>query len=141
VRARRPAAAVALVAIAAVGFAAPNNQRFSPTVHEVRYQTYLTEDLATAVRQAGGAARLRRCGAPFAGPFEVPKVAWQLHVHTSAVALEPVAPAVLFRASSDGASAPAPGLRSVGGRRHVRTLARTRYWSIAGTCAPAKGPA
>jgi hypothetical protein len=132
----------ALVLLAALAFAAPNSARLRPTFRDVRYQAHLTDDLGTAVRQAGGAARLRACGASFAGPFEVPKVAWQLRVHTGAIGLEPQAPAVLFRASSDGRSPPLPGLRTVGGADGVHTLAATRYWRILGTaCPPLKAPA
>jgi hypothetical protein len=127
-----PAAALGVAAAAAFG---------APTVHllpavrdSVRYEARLTDGLAAAVSQAGGAKRLLACGEPYAGPFQVPSVAWQLHVHTSRVSLAPAHPAVVFRARPGPHNRPRPSLKALGGEAGVRTFANTGGWRIVGAC-------
>jgi MFS family permease len=135
---RRPprVAALALVALAALAFAAPSLARFTQTVRAARDQARLSDDLANAVQRAGGRHRLLACGDPYTGPFEVPKVAWLLHVHTHQVALQPRAPAVIFTTRADTPLSPMPRLEGVEGAAGARTLALTRYWRIIGICRP-----
>ncbi|HSD81672.1 MAG TPA: hypothetical protein VLB47_13470 [Solirubrobacteraceae bacterium] len=134
-----PVAAAAAAVAAAAAFAAPSLARFEPTVRAIRYQANLTDDLPGAIERAGGRARLLACGRPYAGPFEVPKVAWQLRIHTSRVALRPKRPAVVFRTRTDPRFAAVPSLDGVGGEDAVRTLSATRYWRIAAVCGPGPG--
>jgi len=126
---RRPprVVAAALVGLAAAAFAAPSVAQLGPTVAQARDQGEMTDDLAAAVQHAGGRARLLACGAPVAGPFEVPSVAWQLHMHTRQVSLHRRPPKVIFvaRGRQYQPSPPAAG---------ARTLALTRHWRIVGIC-------
>ena len=61
------------------------------------------------VARAGGAERLRACGDIYTGPFQVPVVAWNLHLHTTQVSSTPaLRPAVVFRALSVPRQPPEP---------------------------------
>jgi hypothetical protein len=125
-------ALVAVVAVAVgLGFAAPSFQRFVPTMQNIEYQANLTDELPGLVRTAGGAEALNRCGASYTGAFLVPAVAWQLHLHTRQVQMEPQLPAVVFRVKTTAPSAPVPSLRDVG--QHT-TLAMGPHWRIVGAC-------
>jgi hypothetical protein len=124
----------ALAVVAAVAFAAPSLHRLPALRDSLRYEARLTDGLATAVHRAGGAKRLLACGEPYAGPFQVPSVAWQLHVHTSRVSLAPARPAVVFRARPGPHNRPRPSLKALGGEAGVRTFANTGGWRIVGAC-------
>jgi len=135
-RALRPAFAVpALAVVAAVGFAIPSVRRVDPVLRANAYQARLTDGLVGAMAQAGGRDPLLRCGTPYTGRFQVPAVAWQLHVHTTQVKLEPHAPAVVFRAHNTSRSRPTPPLDALGGEAGVKTFAIAGGWRIVGRCA------
>jgi hypothetical protein len=130
----RPAGlALVLVAAAAaaVGFAVPSFQRFGPTMRSLQYQADLANELPDLVRSAGGAEALKACGNPYTGPFLVPVVAWNLHLHTHLVQLAPQQPAVVFRVKTTGHSRPVPTLRDVG---DDTTLATGKKWRIVAAC-------
>ncbi|MCW3050766.1 MAG: hypothetical protein JWO74_5050 [Solirubrobacterales bacterium] len=129
---RVPAAAIAVAA--AVAFGVPSVHDLPPVRDSVRYEAKLTEGLAAAVDQAGGAKRLLACGNPYAGPFQVPSVAWQLHVHTVRVQLTPKRPAVVFRARPNATARARPSVKRLGGEAAVRTFANTGGWRIVGAC-------
>jgi len=125
-------AVVLAVAVAvAIGFAAPSFQRFGPTMDSLAYQADLAGELPGLVADAGGAAALRRCGDPYTGPFLVPVVAWNLHVHTQDVGLVPRAPAVVFRVKTTNGSRSVPSLGAVA---TAPTLATGSNWRIVGAC-------
>ena len=124
---------VVVVAALAVGFAfaSPSFQYLRPTMNSLKYQADLANELPDLVRDAGGAAALKRCGDPYTGAFLVPVVAWYLHVHTGTVQLAPKVPAVVFRVKTTGRSRPVPSLRGVG---DDRTLATGKMWRIVDAC-------
>jgi hypothetical protein len=130
----RGAAAAALVVAAAVGFGAPSVHRLPAVRDAVRYEANLTDGLSAAVSQAGGAKRLLACGDPYTGAFQVPSLAWQLHVHTSRIQLAPERPAVVFRARNVPTDRVHPSLVNLGGEAAVRTLANVDGWRIVGAC-------
>lgn len=113
-------------------FALPSVDDLGTLRTNLRYQGHLSKELARAVDAAGGASRLRRCGRAYTGPFLVPAVAWQLHLHTTQVALDPRAPGVVFRVETNPGSAPVPSLRGLGAGG--RTLAVTDHWRIVARC-------
>jgi hypothetical protein len=125
--------ALGLVAVGAVAFAGPSLAGVVSTSRAVFDKARVTDDLGSAVRHAGGRARLLACGAPYTGPFEVPSVAWQLHTHTGQVALKPRRPAVIFATPAD------PARTEVAGGGRPRTLAVTAHWHILGVCRPGGG--
>jgi hypothetical protein len=125
----------AAVAVVAVAFAAPSFAQLLPTMREVHYQADLVNELPGLVRGAGGADALRRCGDAYTGPFLVPAVAWNLHVHTQQVQLEPLTPAVVFRVKMIAGASAAPSLDAVA---PGKTLAVGKKWRIVAVCgAPA----
>jgi hypothetical protein len=128
-----PARAVVLVvtAVIGLGFAFPSFQNFAPTMRSLQYQAELTDELPGLIREAGGEARLKACGNPFTGPFLVPVVAWNLHLHTEEVALAPTRPAVVLRVKTTGSSRPVPSLRGIGAGQTVATGPK---WRIVTAC-------
>ena len=125
----------ALVLLAAVVagllFAVPSFERFAPTMHSLKYQAQLADELPGVVRAAGGAEALTRCGTPYTGAFLVPIVAWNLRLHTQEVNLRPQVPAVVFRVRTTSRSHPVPTLRDVGDNTTVATGAR---WRVVTAC-------
>jgi hypothetical protein len=129
----RTGAVVATVAIVAgVGFMVPSFQRLSPTFVGLKYQADLTNSLPALISEAGGAKRLKACGAPYTGPFLVPVVAWNLRMHAQDVSLLPRTPAVVFRVKTTNYSrGGVPTLRAVGAGK---TLATSDKWRIVAAC-------
>jgi hypothetical protein len=85
-RLMRPAVgwvAVALVTAGAVAAIVPSAvdafAKLGPTWSALRFQADVRRDLTTAVARAGGAARLKACGAVQTNTQLVPLVAWTLH--------------------------------------------------------------
>jgi hypothetical protein len=68
------AASVAIVPSAVDAFA-----KLGPTWSQLRFQADVRHDLTTAVTDAGGAARLKACGAVQTNTQLAPLVAWTLH--------------------------------------------------------------
>jgi hypothetical protein len=75
--------AVAVVTAAAIVAIAPSAvdafAKLKPTWSALRFQADVRRDLTTAVARAGGAARLKACGAVQTNTQLVPLVAWTLH--------------------------------------------------------------
>jgi hypothetical protein len=133
---RRGGRTVLVLAVAglAVLFALPSVQRFVPTMRQLDYQAKLTDAVPGLIADAGGAEALRRCGTPYTGPFLVPVIAWNLRLHTSAVELDPRAPAVVFRERTTSRAAPVPSLRGLDGVPTVTLAARAPLWRIVAAC-------
>ena len=75
---------------------------------------------------------LRACGTPYTGPFQVPRVAWDLHIHIDAVGLDPAPPGVVFQAPL------VPGL-AAGARcstARFRPVAAAGPWRVFASCGP-----
>jgi hypothetical protein len=125
------AAVLAVAAVVGFAFAVPSFQRFGPSLRSLEYQAHLADELPGLVRAAGGAEALKRCGDPYTGPFLVPIVAWNLHLHTKDVRLTPQRPAVVFRVKTTGRSRPVPSLRDVG---DDTTAATGATWRIVTAC-------
>jgi hypothetical protein len=75
--------AVAVVTAGAVAAIVPSAvdafAKLGPTWSQLRFQADVRRDLTTAVARAGGAARLKACGAVETNTQLVPLVAWTLH--------------------------------------------------------------
>jgi hypothetical protein len=133
------ALALALGAVVGIGFAIPAASTAPADVDAITYQARLNDRVSGLVARAGGPARLKACGDIYTGPFQVPVVAWNMHLHTSLVSsLVPVRPVVLFRVRSNPAVRPGPSLRSVGDPRDQRTLAVASGWRIVAVCKGSK---
>jgi MFS family permease len=133
------AAALALAAVVGVAFAAPAARTVPDDVTAITYQARLNDRVTGLIARAGGPDRLKACGDVYTGPFQVPVVAWNMHLHTSLVSsLVPVRPAVLFRVRSNPSVRPGPSLRSVGDPTDQRTLAVAPGWRIVAVCKAGK---
>jgi hypothetical protein len=114
-----------LLAVAAWPFVAADVQK----LREDRQQT-LTEsnfygpNLKAVIAKAGGEAKIKSCGTVFSGPFQVPSVAWRLHLHLNEVVIFPFGPGT---ALSMGATH-----LSVDPRYPEFT--KTRHWIVGSTC-------
>ncbi len=110
----------------------PRARRPSP---RSEYQARLSNQVPGLVARAGGAERLRTCGDIYTGPFQVPVVAWNLHLHTTQVSSTPaIRPAVVFRALSVPGSRPTPTLRGLGDPSDLDTLAVAKLWRVVAVC-------
>jgi hypothetical protein len=124
--ARRWAPLVAvLLAAAAWPFAAADVQRLK----EDRRQTLTESDfygpnLKAVIAKAGGEAKIKSCGDVISGPFQVPSVAWRLHLHLNEVVVFPFGPGT---ALSMGATH-----LSVDPR--YPEITKTRHWIVGSTC-------
>jgi hypothetical protein len=81
------------------------------------YQAHLRTDMAKAVQLAGGRAKVLACGSVMTEGFQVPMLAWQLHVHTDVIQAPPAAgttpppsPNVIFRTRAQSNATPLPQL-------------------------------
>jgi hypothetical protein len=126
--------ALVLAVVAGAAFAAPAVHRVPDDIAAITFQARLNDGVGLAVARAGGAERLRACGNPYTGPFQVPVVAWNLGVHTTQVHLVPRRPAVVFRVRSNATSFPGPSLRTLGGDEGVRTLSVGGGWRVVAAC-------
>jgi hypothetical protein len=124
--ARRWAPLVAvLLAAAAWPFVAADVQKLK----EDRRQTLTESDfygpnLKAVIAKAGGEAKIKSCGAVFSGPFQVPSVAWRLHLHLNEVVIFPFGPGT---ALSMGATH-----LSVDPR--YPEITKTRHWIVGRSC-------
>jgi len=114
------------------------------THHALVYQAHLRDDLTAAVREAGGAGPLLKCGSVMTEGFQVPMVAWTLGVHTLRVEAEPSGlapppwPNVILqtRAQSDSTLLPTPAQIIAwehAGARYT-LVAHVRTFRIFSTC-------
>ena len=127
--------ALALGALVAFAFVWPVRDGLRADYDSIVYQARLNDQVPALVARAGGAARLRACGDAYTGPFQVPIVAWHLHLHTTLVqSTPPRRPAVVFRAKSTPPERPGPSLRPLGDPSDQRTLATAPGWRIVAVC-------
>jgi hypothetical protein len=127
---------VLLAVVAAAAFAWPSVRWLEPTLDAAAYQARLAGELDAVIARSGGADAVLACGELYAGPFQVPVIAWELGVHLDRLHLEPAAPATAFRARNRRHEPPTPPLDRLGGEDGVRTLGATTLWRIVRTCEP-----
>jgi hypothetical protein len=81
-------------------------------------------NLKAVIAKAGGEAKIKSCGAVISGPFQVPSVAWRLHLHLNQV--------VIF--------AFGPGTALSMGATHLSVdprypeITKTRHWIVGSSC-------
>lgn len=94
---RLPRIAAATIALAAVPIGAWRVVRLVDELEPTTARAGFYEDLGDLVARAGGPARLRACGTPYASSAQAPAVAWRLRVHIPLVRTRPRPPGVVFR--------------------------------------------
>ncbi len=115
------------------------------THHALVYQAHLREDLGAAVRKAGGANALLKCGPVMTEGFQVPMVAWNLGVRTLGVEAAPSTlagrpyPAVILqtRAQSNSTLLPTPAqiIAWEHDGANYKLIAHVRTFRVFSTCA------
>ena len=118
------AVAVALV-VASVPFVATDVDNLRADRELVEYEAnFYGPNLKAMIAKAGGEQRIKSCGRVFTGNFQVPSVAWRLHIHLNEAEIFPFGPGT---ALSMGATP-----LSVDPRYPIYT--KTRHWLAGSTC-------
>ena len=81
-----------LVAVALAAWSFPYVSADFQRIEEDRAETmfwsnFYGPNLTAAIAAAGGEEKIKSCGHVFSGPFQVPALAWRLHMHTDEVEL------------------------------------------------------
>jgi hypothetical protein len=114
-----------LLAAAAVPFVAADWQK----LREDRALTATESDfygpnLKTVIAKAGGEDAVKSCGGVFTGPFQVPSVAWRLHLHANQVEIFPFGPGTAL----------AMGATHLSVDPRYPEITKTRHWIVGSTC-------
>jgi Glycosyltransferase family 87 len=118
---------LAAVAVAAawVPFVAADVDKLRYDWEVVEYEAnFYGPNLKAVIAKAGGERRIKACGRIFTGAFQVPSVAWRLHIHLNEAEIFPFGPGT---ALSMGATP-----LSVDPRYPEYT--KTRHWLAGSTC-------
>jgi hypothetical protein len=80
-----PAVAIILV-LGAIPYADTVVQNLREDRESIIYESnFYGPNLKAAIAKAGGEEKIKECGHVFSGPFQVPALAWRLHMHTNEV--------------------------------------------------------
>jgi hypothetical protein len=121
----RATAAIALAVVIAAPFAVAAALRTRDQMRAGLHESALQAALPAAIARAGGRSAVLRCGQLATEPFDVQVLARALHAHETEVTIEPRVPGtIVVRADSPLAN-----------DRRFRTLARTKRWVVASSCA------
>ena len=120
--------AVAIGLVLVVGVIIYNRPQLDAVTNGLRDEAQLNEQLDTAIVRAGGPAAVLACGQPITGAYQVPALAWRLHVHSVRVGLVPHPPAVVLRADQSVRMPPVPQ------QPPYRELATAGRWHVYGDC-------
>jgi hypothetical protein len=123
---RRWGAIVAVVVVAAaVPFVAADVDKLRYDWEVVEYEAnFYGPNLKALIGKAGGEQRIKSCGRVFTGAFQVPSVAWRLHLHLDEVEIFPFGPGTALSMGSTPLS--------FDPRYPVYT--KTRHWLAGSTC-------
>jgi hypothetical protein len=122
-------AAAAAVAVVLAGASAPY---VAADVDKLRYDWEVVEyeanfygpNLKAVIAKAGGEQKIKACGRVFTGSFQVPSVAWRLHLHLDDAEIFPFGPGTALSMGSTPLS--------VDPRYPEYT--KTRHWIAGSTC-------
>ena len=140
----QPTVALAFV-IAAVPFLAVRIESLRDELNSVEARVEIQEELAAAVKRAGGAEVVRaclpllaadesaRCGRPAVNTTLGPRLAWELRLSLRDVTNEPEPPGLVFRAPEGKVSGVPPSLEA--GMR-VREIASAGEWEVLAVTRP-----
>jgi MFS family permease len=125
--ARAPAVLAVPLAVLVAVAAVPRLAGLPDVRREQAYQRELAQDLATAIREAGGRAALLACGRPYVGALRGPLLAYHLDVEKRRVGFEPRPPGTEFRSRRLAGSPvePPPAFSPLVG---------TALWEVRSTC-------
>ncbi len=90
---RWPWAAALVIAAFAAPFVAADVDKLDYDMEKVRYEAnFYGPNLKAAIAKGGGREGIKACGKVFTGPFQVPAVAWRLHLHINEAEIFPHGP-------------------------------------------------
>jgi hypothetical protein len=119
-----PLAAVAL-AVWSIPYIADDIQSLKEDREQTMFwSTFYGPNLKAAIADAGGEAKIKSCGHVFSGPFQVPAVAWRLHLHTDQVEISTFGPGTAL----------AMGGTHLAGDPRYPEYSRTQDWIIGSSC-------
>ena len=107
-------------------------ERLEAGEKRVRSQAELPVELDDAVQLAGGRERVLACGDVFTGAFEVPLVAWTLHLHMRDVSNVARPPGVIFRVDPKASGSGTGSVLKLD--RPFRLVGRTPRWEVLTSC-------
>jgi hypothetical protein len=119
------AAAAALLIAGAAPFVAADVDKLQFDWERVEFEaTFYGPNLKAAIAKGGGEDLIKSCGKVFAGPFEVPSVAWRLHLHVDEVEIFPFGPGTVL----------AMGSRPLSVDPRYPEYTKTRHWIVGTSC-------
>jgi len=112
-----------------------------PATHRALvYQAHLRTDMTRAVQAAGGRSRILACGTIMTEGFQVPMLAWNLHVHTLRIEASPTEagtgapPNVIFQTRAQRNAHLLPIISAWHGVHYTR-VAHVRTFRVYANCA------
>jgi hypothetical protein len=123
---RGPAAAAGVLLLAATApFVAADVDKLRYDWEKVEYEAnFYGPNLKMAIAKAGGEERIKECGKVFSGRFEVPSVAWRLHLHIDEVEIFPYGPGTAL----------SMGSRPLSVDPRYPEYTKTRHWIVGSSC-------
>ena len=81
-------------------------------------------NLKVVIAKAGGEDAIKSCGHVFAGPFQVPSVAWRLHLHANQVEIFAFGPGTAL----------SMGATNLSVDPRYPEITKTRHWVVGSSC-------
>jgi hypothetical protein len=114
-----------LLAAAAVPFVAADWQKLrDDRALTVTESDFYGPNLKAVIAKAGGEDAVKACGAVFTGPFQVPALAWRLHLHTDQLEIFAFGPGTAL----------AMGATHLSVDPRYPEITKTRHWIVGSTC-------
>jgi len=133
-------ARVAVVAVLLLGsapFVVSRLDDLSGAIGEVPYQAHKYGELEALIKKAGGRRPILTCGPVTVDTYQMPAVAWDLHVHQSQIRIAsgttgiPASGTIFRTRTTRGSPVLPPALESP----DFRVVATTAQWQLLSTCA------
>jgi hypothetical protein len=119
-----PLVAIALV-VGSIPFVRADAQKLEEDRAQTMYESnFYGPNLEAVIAKAGGEAQIKSCGHVFSGPFQVPAVAWRLHMHTDEVEIFVFGPGTTL----------AMGATHLSVDPRYPEITKTRHWIVGSSC-------